>query len=164
MARRRSASKAQRGRGKKAHSEEHVYGVAVPEGLHEAIEDERGNLSKAESLLGCLAIAMEYEADSVNGPHYPDVAQLARELVRQSINGLDSLVLQRRLSRNKVKEGPGVPRLEGAYRVLDLFDSTHVNLRARAACRLVNDFLNQPTRVTCGATRTDRTGTRAQSI
>jgi hypothetical protein len=118
MARRRSASKALRGRGKKAHSEEHVYGVAVPEGLHEAIEDERGNLSKAESLLGCLAIAMEYEADSDNGPHYPDVAELARELVRQSINNLDSLVLQQRMLRNKVKESPDLSFVEG-YSVLD---------------------------------------------
>jgi hypothetical protein len=83
-----------------------VYGVAVPEGLHEAIENERDNLSKAESVLGCLAISMEYESDSVDGPYYPDVAQLARELVRQSINGLDSLVLQQRLLRNKVKETP----------------------------------------------------------
>ena len=97
MARRRSASL--RGRGKKAHSEEHVYGVAVPEGLHEAIEDERDNLSKAESVLGCLAISMEYESDAVSGPYYPDVAQLARELVRQAINGLDPLVLQQRLLR-----------------------------------------------------------------
>jgi hypothetical protein len=105
MARRRSASKAQRGRGK-AHSEEHVYGVAVPEGLHEAIENERDNLSKAESVLGCLAISMEYESDAVSGPYYPDVAQLAREMVRQSINGLDPLVLQQRLLRNKVKETP----------------------------------------------------------
>jgi hypothetical protein len=104
MARRRSASL--RGRGKKAHSEEHVYGVAVPEGLHEAIEDERDNLSKAESVLGCLAISMEYESDAVSGPYYPDVAQLARELVRQAINGLDPLVLQQRLLRNKVKETP----------------------------------------------------------
>jgi len=133
MARRRSASKAQRGPGKKAHFEEHVYGVAVPEGLHEAIEDERGNLSKAESLLGCLAIAMEYESDSVNGPHYPDVAELARELVRQSINRLDSLMLQRRLSRNKVEEGSGLPRLEGAYPALDLFDSVRVSFCAPGA-------------------------------
>jgi hypothetical protein len=83
-----------------------VYGVAVPEGLHEAIEDERDNLSKAESVLGCLAISMEYESDAVSGPYYPDVAQLARELVRQAINGLDPLVLQQRLLRNKVKETP----------------------------------------------------------
>jgi len=98
---------------------EHVYGVPVPEGLHEAIENERDNLSKAESVLGCLAISMEYEADSVSGPYYPDVAQLARELVRQSINGLDSLVLQQRLLRNKIKESPDLSFADG-YAVLDL--------------------------------------------
>jgi hypothetical protein len=104
MARRRSASGVRRGRDRKARSVDSVYGVPVPEGLHEAIETERGNLSKAESLLGCLAIAMEYETDAVKGPYYPDVAQLARELVKQSINGLDSIVLEQRLTRNKVKE------------------------------------------------------------
>ena len=119
MATRRLASGARRGRNHKTRLQEHVYGVPVPEGLHEAIEDERGNLSKAESVLGCLAIAMEYEADSVNGPHYPDVAELARELVRQSINGLDSLVLQQRLLRNKIKEAPGPWFAAGSYAVLD---------------------------------------------
>src|SRR6266404_4631176 len=119
MATRRLASGARRGRKQKTRSEEHAYGVPVPEGLHEAIEDERGNLSKAESVLGCLAIAMEYEADSVNGPHYPDVAQLAREMVRQSINSLDSLVLQQRLLRNKIKEGSDLSFVEGCYAVLD---------------------------------------------
>jgi hypothetical protein len=103
----------------KNRSGEHVYGVPVPEGLHEAIESERGNLSKAEAVLGCLAIAMEYETDSVNGPYYPDVAQLARELVKQSINGLDSLVLQQRLMRNKIKESLGLSPAEGAYAVTD---------------------------------------------
>jgi hypothetical protein len=93
-------------------SKQHAYGVPLPEGLHDAIEIERGNLSKAESLLGCLAIAMEYEyeTDSVNAPYYPDVAQLARDLLRQSINGLDSLSLQRHLLRDKVKEESGVDR------------------------------------------------------
>jgi len=98
---------------------EHVYGVPVPKGLHEAIENERDNLSQAESVLGCLAISMEYEADSVSGPYYPDVAQLARELVRKSINGLDSLVLQQRLLRNKIKESPD-PSFAEVYAVLDL--------------------------------------------
>jgi hypothetical protein len=118
MATRRSASRAQRGRNNKTRSVEHVYGVPVPEGLHEAIEIERGNLSKAESVLGCMAIAMEYETDSVNGPYYPDVAQLARELVRQSINGLDSLTLQQRLLRNKIKETPDLSFAEEGYAVL----------------------------------------------
>ncbi len=102
----------------KARSEQHAYGVPVPEGLHEAIEVERGNLSKAESLLGCLVISMEYEADSVNRPYYPDVAQLARELVRQSINGLDALVLQQRLSRNRIREGSELPPIDETYAIL----------------------------------------------
>ena len=77
--------------------------MPVPERLHQAIETERGNLFKADSLLGCLVIAMEYEDDAVSGPHYPDVAKIARELVQKSIDGLDSLTLQRVL-RDKVKE------------------------------------------------------------
>jgi len=78
--------------------------VALPAALHEAIEIERDNLAKAESLLGCLAISMECESQSATGPYYPDVAQIAREMVRRSINGLDSLALERVHLRNKVKE------------------------------------------------------------
>jgi hypothetical protein len=113
---------------------QHAYGVPVPEGLHEAIETERDNLSKAESVLGCLAIAMEYETDSINGPYYPDVAQLARELVRQSINGLDSLVLQERLLRNKIKESPDLSFAEGCYAILDSA-GTSLGVYRRAAGR-----------------------------
>ena len=93
-------------------SAEHAYGVRLPEALHDAIEIERGNLSQAESLLGCLAISMEYEyeTDSVDAPYYPDVARLARDLLRQSINGLDSLSLQKHLLRDKVKEESGLDR------------------------------------------------------
>ncbi|HEY3852020.1 MAG TPA: hypothetical protein VGL87_13670 [Steroidobacteraceae bacterium] len=87
----------------KRRSSARVDEMPVPERLHQAIESERGNLFKADSLLGCLVIAMEYEADAVSGPHYPDVAQIARELVQKSIDGLDSLTLQRVL-RDKVKE------------------------------------------------------------
>ena len=83
---------------------EHAQGVALPASLNEAIETERDNLAKAESLLGCLAISMECESQSATGPYYPDVAQIAREMVRRSINGLDSLALERVHLRNKVKE------------------------------------------------------------
>ena len=116
MTSRRLASRTRRGRHEgriKARPLEHAYGVPVPEGLHEAIETERGNLSKAESVLGCLVTSMEYETEARNKPYYPDVAQLARELVRQSINGLDSLVLQQRLLRNKIKES--ISFAEGGY-------------------------------------------------
>ena len=133
MVKRPSASRVRRNaRRAKAQSVEHAYGVPVPKGLHDAIEIERGNLSKAESVLGCLAIAMEYETDSVNGPHYPDVAELARELVRQSINGLDSLVLQQRLQRNKIKESPDLSFVEGCYAVLDSV-GTSLGVYRRAA-------------------------------
>lgn len=74
-----------------------AYGVPVPERLHEAIEIERDNLSKAESILACMAIAMEYETDPLTGPYYPTVARTARELLDRSINGLDSVSLKRRL-------------------------------------------------------------------
>jgi hypothetical protein len=118
MATRQNASKARRDRsrplkapggrekglGRKTRPSEHAYGVPVPEGLHEAIEIERDNLSKAEALLACMVASMEYHTASLTGPYYPAVAQMARELVDRSINGLDSLVLQQRLRRNKIEE------------------------------------------------------------
>jgi len=85
-----------------------IHGQAVPEGVERAIEAERDNLCKAESLLGCLAIAMEHGAweheDEVVPPYYPDVARMARNLVRQSINALDSLNLEKHLARRGIKE------------------------------------------------------------
>jgi hypothetical protein len=129
-----------RGPKSKPRSAEHIYGVPVPEALHDAIETERGNLARAESVLGCLAISMEYETDPVNGPYYPDVAQLARELVRQSVNALDSLVLQRRLLRNRVKESIGQHFFGDAYPDLE------------------------PVDVTCDAAGTGHIGMRIQSI
>ncbi len=114
MPRRRSSS-LPRKRNSPAHlvpTGSHPYGVPVPEALHEAIEEERGNLSKAESLLGCLAISMEHETDPAAAPYYPDVAGLARDLLKRSIDRLDSLNLQKRLLRNKVRD----PVLFGIYR------------------------------------------------
>ncbi|GEM_PF-6794177 len=82
----------------------HEYGVPVPKRLREAIQAERDNLCKAESLLACMAVSLEYQDDPFNGPYFPPVAQLARELVARSIDGLDPGVLRERLLRNKVKE------------------------------------------------------------
>ncbi len=123
MATRRSEPKARRGRDHRASTDDSVYGVPVPEALHEAIENERSNLSRAEAVLGCLAISMESQPDPVDGPYYPEVAQLAREMVRQSINGLDSLALQKLLLKDKVKESPVFLCIERAYPVLDVVES-----------------------------------------
>ena len=139
MVTRRLSSRTRRNaRQAKAQPVEHVYGVPVPEGLHEAIETERDHLSKAESVLGCLAIAMEYEADSANRPYYPHVAQLAREMVRQSINSLDSIVLQQRLLQNKIKENPDLSFVDGCYAILD---SVGTSL---AVCRRAADSSGTP--------------------
>jgi hypothetical protein len=71
--------------------------------LLKAIETERDNLSRADSLLGCLIIAMEYGETMHKGPYYPDVAQIAHEMVRKSISALDPINLPNP-SRDKVKE------------------------------------------------------------
>jgi hypothetical protein len=104
MATRRNAPKVRRRREHQARIDGPVYGVPVPEALHKAIENERDNLSKAESLLACMVVAMEYQNDPVAGPYYPAVAQIARELVGRSIDSLDPFVLRQRLLRNKIEE------------------------------------------------------------
>lgn len=110
MARQRSASLPPKHRHRpcKSATSTDVYGLPLPESLHDAIEAERDNLSKAESLLGCLSAAMQQESHSAGGPFYPDVADMARDLVRQSINRLDSLALQQTLLRNKVRENANI--------------------------------------------------------
>jgi hypothetical protein len=67
-----------------------------------AIETERDNLSRAESLLGCLQIAMEYGEMNHKDPYYPDVAEIARRMVRKSISALDPIHLPN--PPRKVKE------------------------------------------------------------
>jgi len=77
------------------------------------IERARDNLSRAESLLRCLTLAMEYEGVSHKGPYYPDVAEIARGMVRTSISALDPINLPSP-PRDKVREeffaNVGAPR------------------------------------------------------
>jgi hypothetical protein len=117
--------------GRKARPAEHVYGVPVPERLHEAIEAERDNLSKAESLLACMVVSMEYQTDPHTGPYYPDVAQIARELVERSINGLDPFVLTQRLRGNKVEEVFSMSSVDQAYPLLHQASSGQALIDAR---------------------------------
>jgi hypothetical protein len=75
----------------------------LKQSLSETIEVQRGILAKADSVLGCLVIAMEYGTDSIHPPYFPDVAQIARDLVQQSLQGLDAVNLPQTL-RHKVKD------------------------------------------------------------
>ena len=78
--------------------------VGLPDSLRDAIDSERDTLAKAESVLGCLVNSMESDNGRAPPPYYPDVAQIARELVRRAINGLDSLNLDKCLPRNRIEE------------------------------------------------------------
>jgi hypothetical protein len=93
----------------------HPYGVPVPESLQEAIAAERDNLSKVEALLSCMVVSLEYQNDPLEGPYHPAVAQLARELVARSIDGLDPFVLRQRILRNKIEEVFCVSLIDKAY-------------------------------------------------
>jgi hypothetical protein len=87
----------------------------LPEDVCAAIELERDNLAKAESVLACMAVSLKYDTDPLRGPYYPAVVQVARELVERSINGLEPMVMMRRL-RDKVEEDESLQSLiEGAY-------------------------------------------------
>ena len=92
--------------------------VTLPARLYEAIEAERANLAKAASLLACVSLALEHEVDFVTGPYYPDLTGMAHDMVRRSIDGLDSLALQRAMLRDTVKEDfCAQPRAAGPARV-----------------------------------------------
>jgi hypothetical protein len=70
--------------------------VAMPELLRAFLESERQSLAKAQSLLECIAHSMEYAAQPVSGPYYPDVLELASDLIKQRTANLDELLLDGR--------------------------------------------------------------------
>jgi len=72
-----------------------------------AIEDERRNLQKAESTLGCLVVALEhgYDGDGAD-PDYSDVARAVRTMLAASIDRLDAVHLAR-LTANAMEVAHG---------------------------------------------------------
>lgn len=95
----------------------------LPAEVVAAIELERDNLSKAESVLACMAVSLKFDTDPLRGPYYPAVAQVVRELVARSIDRLEPMVMARRL-RDKVEEDESLQALiEGAYTLLSRSNS-----------------------------------------
>jgi hypothetical protein len=67
---------------------------SMPIRLERAIDIERRQLSKAQSVLGCLALALETPT-TTGGPDFGEVAEVVRDLVNGSIERLDSVNLAR---------------------------------------------------------------------
>jgi hypothetical protein len=65
--------------------------VRVRGRLQEMIQAELRNLSRAESVLRCLALSMDYEPLDLESPYYPDVVEVAGDLVNRSLADLDAL-------------------------------------------------------------------------
>lgn len=74
--------------------------------LLEAIENERNRLMQAESLLDVVLVAME-DSGGETGPHFPNVIELARDLVKSSIDELDAVKLKPLI--RKLREDVPVP-------------------------------------------------------
>jgi hypothetical protein len=49
------------------------------------IQAELGNLGKVESVLRCLAHSMEYRSLDLKSPYYPDIAEVACDLLKPSL-------------------------------------------------------------------------------
>lgn len=59
------------------------------------IEDERDRLMTAEALVACVLAAMEsYDAGDPDGPCYSAVLELARDILSESLDKLDSAKLK----------------------------------------------------------------------
>jgi hypothetical protein len=68
-------------------------GVRIRGRLREFLQSEQGFLLKAESLLLCIAKSMEDSSHPCAGPYYPDVVELAADLVKRRSVKLDELLL-----------------------------------------------------------------------
>lgn len=65
-----------------------------PATLDDAIEQERGRMNRACSVLACLAHALLYQDEFEDGrdrPSFSDLAELAHDLVADATHRLDSL-------------------------------------------------------------------------
>ena len=68
----------------------------MPDRLERAIDVERRRLSKAQSVLGCLAVALDTPtAHTSDGLDFGQVAEVVRDLVNSSIERLDSVNLSK---------------------------------------------------------------------
>ena len=92
------------------HASERAHADAKPEGeekrdlvsvIEKALEDERTRLMLANSMLGCVQIALDPEAISVApAVYFPEVLELARQLINTSVQRLEYEEIRRLLHRS----------------------------------------------------------------
>lgn len=78
--------------------------------LLQAIEEERARLMQVESLLDCMLVAMDNDDGDADDPYYPNVVELARELVNKVIGQLDTVRLKPLVQQ--IKDGTTYPLAE----------------------------------------------------
>lgn len=95
MAKRNDTSKSRSPRNAQATRAKSAPRHVIPEPVEDLIEEERERLMRAHSVLDCTLISMN-EDDSMptDGPHYPSLIEIARDLVDESIRQLDATNLQ----------------------------------------------------------------------
>ena len=72
--------------------------------LEEALEEERTRLMLANSMLGCMQIALDPEAISVTPPvYFPEVLESARQLINTSVRRLEYDEIRRLLHRSMAR-------------------------------------------------------------
>src|SRR5688500_13393765 len=63
--------------------------------LHEYVETQRSRLMDAEAVLDCVICALDEDSRlDASGPSYPSVVRIARELIREAIDRLDSVKVE----------------------------------------------------------------------
>jgi hypothetical protein len=93
------------------HASERAHADAKPEGeeerdplsvIEEALEKERARLMLANSMLGCVQISLDPEAINVTpAVYFPEVLELARQLINTSVRQLEYEEIRRLLHRAK---------------------------------------------------------------
>jgi hypothetical protein len=95
MAKRNDTSKSHSPRNAQSSRAKSAPRHVIPEPVEDLIEEERERLMRAHTVLDCTLMSMN-DDDSMptDGPHYPSLIEIARDLVNESIRQLDVTNLQ----------------------------------------------------------------------
>lgn len=105
-----------RARNRKLPDSRSAADLSLPEVLEDLLDQERFRLMQAHTILNCAVLAMEADDNSRgDGPHYPSLIEMARDLINESINRLDSVNLGNAKQRIEAGEGEPAPMPRSKY-------------------------------------------------